>query len=134
MLSSADMGGAACVLSSMLAISKLKIPINMVVCIPLTENMPSGKATKPGDIIVSMAGKTIEVDNTDAEGAYLVAYCSRSRLTLVDFVASGRLVLADALYYASSVYQPKVIIDVATLTGAMMIALGDVYAGAFVTS
>lgn len=64
----ADMGGAACVLSSMLAISKLKIPINMVVCIPLTENMPSGKATKPGDIIVSMAGKTIEVDNTDAEG------------------------------------------------------------------
>lgn len=62
------MGGAACVLSSMLAISKLKMPINMVVCIPLTENMPSGKATKPGDIIVSMAGKTIEVDNTDAEG------------------------------------------------------------------
>lgn len=64
----ADMGGAACVLSSMLAIAKLRIPINMVVCIPLTENMPSGKATKPGDIIVSMAGKTIEVDNTDAEG------------------------------------------------------------------
>lgn len=57
-------------LSSMLAIAKLKIPINMVVCIPLTENMPSGKATKPGDIIVSMAGKTIEVDNTDAEGDY----------------------------------------------------------------
>jgi len=108
----ADMGGAATVLSAMLAIAKLKIPINMVVCIPLTENMPSGKATKPGDIIVAMNGKTIEVDNTDAE---------------------GRLVLADALYYATSVYKPKVCIDVATLTGAMMIALGEVYAGAFVT-
>lgn len=99
-------------MSSMLAIAKLKIPINMVVCIPLTENMPSGHATKPGDIITSMSGKTIEVDNTDAE---------------------GRLVLADALYYATSVYKPKVCIDVATLTGAMMIALGDVFAGAFVT-
>jgi len=108
----ADMGGAATVLSAMLAIAKLKLPINMVVCIPLTENMPSGHATKPGDIITSMSGKTIEVDNTDAE---------------------GRLVLADALYYATSVYKPKVCIDVATLTGAMMIALGDVYAGAFVT-
>lgn len=84
----------------------------MVTVTPLTENMPSGHATKPGDIITAMSGKTIEVDNTDAE---------------------GRLVLADALYYSTTVYKPKVVIDVATLTGAMMIALGDVYAGAFVT-
>ena len=56
------------VLCSLLAIAKLKMPINMVVCIPLTENLPSGKATKPGDIITAMSGKTIEVDNTDAEG------------------------------------------------------------------
>lgn len=108
----ADMGGAAAVASATLAIAKLGIPISMVTTIPLTENMPSGKATKPGDIVVAMNGKTIEVDNTDAE---------------------GRLVLADALYYTSSTYKPKTIIDVATLTGAMMIALGDVHTGAFVS-
>lgn len=109
----ADMGGAATVVSTALAVAKLQLPINMVTVTPLTENMPSGHATKPGDIITAMSGKTIEVDNTDAE---------------------GRLVLADALYYSTTVYKPKVVIDVATLTGAMMIALGDVYAGAFVTS
>lgn len=108
----ADMGGAATIVSSLLAISKLKMPINMVVCCAMTENMPSGHATKPGDIITAMNGKTIEVDNTDAE---------------------GRLVLADALYYATSVYKPKVCIDVATLTGAMIVAVADVYSGAFVT-
>ncbi|KAA1129164.1 hypothetical protein PGTUg99_032295 [Puccinia graminis f. sp. tritici] len=77
------------------------------------ENMPSGHATKPGDIIYAMNGKSIEVDNTDAE---------------------GRLVLADALYYASSVYKPKTVIDCATLTGAMMIALGEPFSGVFSTS
>jgi len=107
-----DMGGASAVLSALLGIAKLKLPINMVLCIPLTENMPSGKATKPGDMIVAMNGKTVEIDNTDAE---------------------GRLVLSDALYYASSVYKPKVVIDAATLTGAQAVALGDVFAGAFVT-
>ncbi|KAI9624539.1 hypothetical protein H4Q26_016768 [Puccinia striiformis f. sp. tritici PST-130] len=109
----ADMGGAATVTSAAWAIAKLGIPIDMVICTPLTENMPSGHATKPGDIIYAMNGKSIEVDNTDAE---------------------GRLVLADALYYASSVYKPKTVIDCATLTGAMMIALGEPFSGVFSTS
>lgn len=61
-------GGAACTLSAAWAIAKLQIPVNLVLCIPLTENMPSGKATKPGDIVVASNGVTIEVDNTDAEG------------------------------------------------------------------
>lgn len=77
---------------------------SVILCIPLTENMPSGKATKPGDVVVASNGVTIEVDNTDAE---------------------GRLALADALYYASSQYKPHTVVDVATLTGAMMIALGN---------
>ncbi|KAA1091815.1 hypothetical protein PGTUg99_014609 [Puccinia graminis f. sp. tritici] len=109
----ADMGGAATVTSAGWAIAKLGIPIDMLICTPLTENMPSGHATKPGDIIYAMNGKSIEVDNTDAE---------------------GRLVLADALYYASSVYKPKTVIDCATLTGAMMIALGEPFSGVFSTS
>ena len=62
-----DMGGAAAVMSALLGVAKLKLPINMVLCIPLTENLPSGKATKPGDMIVAMNGKTVEIDNTDAE-------------------------------------------------------------------
>jgi len=109
----ADMGGAATVVSAAWAIAKLRIPIDLLICTPLTENMPSGHATKPGDIIYAMNGKSIEVDNTDAE---------------------GRLVLADALYYASSVYKPKTVIDCATLTGAMMIALGEPFSGVFSTS
>ncbi|GAA5981624.1 hypothetical protein JCM10908_004544 [Rhodotorula pacifica] len=109
----ADMGGAATTLASTWAIAKLKIPINMVLCIPLTENMPSGKATKPGDIVVASNGVTIEVDNTDAE---------------------GRLVLADALYYATSQYKPHTVVDVATLTGACMIALGNQFSGVFTNS
>lgn len=92
----ADMGGAATTLSAVWAISTLKLPLNIVLCIPLTENMPSGTATKPGDIVVAGNGVNIEVDNTDAE---------------------GRLVLADALYYASSTFKPHTIIDAATLTG-----------------
>ncbi|PWZ00296.1 putative cytosol aminopeptidase [Testicularia cyperi] len=106
----ADMGGAAAVVASTLAIAQLGIPINVVTVTPLTENMPSGKATKPGDIVVARNGLTIEVDNTDAE---------------------GRLVLADALTYVSEVYKPHTLIDVATLTGACVIALGDVYSAAF---
>ncbi|GAA5980613.1 hypothetical protein JCM11641_006699 [Rhodosporidiobolus odoratus] len=109
----ADMGGAATTLASAWAIAKLKIPINLVLCIPLTENMPSGKATKPGDIVVASNGVTIEVDNTDAE---------------------GRLALADALYYATSTFKPHTVVDVATLTGAMMIALGNQYTGVFTNS
>ncbi|MBW0473128.1 hypothetical protein O181_012843 [Austropuccinia psidii MF-1] len=109
----ADMGGAATVTSAAWAIAKLGIEIDLLVCTPLTENMPSGHATKPGDIIYAMNGKSIEVDNTDAE---------------------GRLVLADALYYASSVYKPQSIIDCATLTGAMVISLGEPFSGLFSTS
>ncbi|KAF8886432.1 leucine aminopeptidase [Gymnopilus junonius] len=108
-----DMGGAATVVSSALAIAKLQLPINLVVSTPLTENMPGPSATKPGDIIYAMNGKSIEVDNTDAE---------------------GRLVLSDAIYYTATEYKPHTLIDVATLTGAMVIALGEVYSGVFSTS
>ncbi|GAA5935804.1 hypothetical protein JCM10213_003694 [Rhodosporidiobolus nylandii] len=109
----ADMGGAATTLAAAWAIAKLRIPVNLVLCIPLTENMPSGKATKPGDVVVASNGVTIEVDNTDAE---------------------GRLALADALYYASSQFKPHTVVDVATLTGAMMIALGNQFTGVFTNS
>jgi len=108
-----DMGGAATVVSSALAIAKLKLPINLVVSTPLTENMPGPSATKPGDIIYAMNGKSVEVDNTDAE---------------------GRLVLSDAIYYTATEYKPHTLIDLATLTGAMVIALGEVYSGVFSTS
>ncbi|KAJ3777756.1 leucine aminopeptidase [Lentinula raphanica] len=108
-----DMGGAATVVSATLAIAKLKLPINLVTVTPLTENLPGPSATKPGDIIYAMNGKSVEVDNTDAE---------------------GRLVLSDAIYYASTEYKPHTLIDVATLTGAMMIALGEIFTGVFSTS
>ncbi|KAF9580581.1 bleomycin hydrolase [Lunasporangiospora selenospora] len=108
-----DMGGAATVAGAMWGIAALNLPINVVAAIPLCENMPSGKATKPGDVVTSMAGKTIEVDNTDAE---------------------GRLILADALTYVSKIHQPHTLIDLATLTGAMDVALGSAYAGVFSTS
>ncbi|KAK0500947.1 hypothetical protein EDD18DRAFT_1146702 [Armillaria luteobubalina] len=108
-----DMGGAASVVAATLAIAKLKLPVNLITITPLTENLPGPSATKPGDIIYAMNGKTVEVDNTDAE---------------------GRLVLADAIYYASTEYKPHTLIDVATLTGAMDTALGDLYSGVFTTS
>ncbi|KAI8997654.1 cytosol aminopeptidase family, catalytic domain-containing protein [Pilobolus umbonatus] len=108
-----DMGGAATVAGALYGISKMKLPVNIIAAIPLCENMPSGKATKPGDVVKAMNGKSIEVLNTDAE---------------------GRLILADALHYVSSRYQPSHIIDLATLTGAMDIALGQVYAGVFTNS
>ncbi|KAJ7447191.1 leucine aminopeptidase [Mycena latifolia] len=108
-----DMGGAAAVVSAALAIAQLKLPINVVVLTPLSENMPSGTATKPGDIIYAMNGKSVEVDNTDAE---------------------GRLVLSDAIYYGSTEFNAHTLIDVATLTGAMDIALGEVFTGVFSAS
>jgi len=108
-----DMGGAATVVSAAWAIAKLQLPVNLVVVTPLAENMPGPSATKPGDIIYAMNGMTVEVDNTDAE---------------------GRLVLSDAIYYTSTEYKPHSLIDVATLTGAMVIALGEPFSGVFCTS
>ncbi len=98
----ADMTGGAIVLQAIRAIATLKLPINVVGIVPSTENMPGGLATKPGDILTSLSGKTIEVLNTDAE---------------------GRLILADALAYAMR-YKPVAVIDIATLTGAVFISLG----------
>lgn len=105
----ADMGGGAVVAATMHALAETNVPAYVKGFIPLTENMPGGKATKPGDVVFSRAGKSICVDNTDAE---------------------GRLVLADALNYAAD-FNPKFIIDIATLTGAMGIALGDCLSGGF---
>lgn len=105
-----DMGGAAAVVGAMRAIAARKADANVVGIVGLAENMPSDRSYRPGDIIQSHAGKTIEVLNTDAE---------------------GRLVLCDALSYVQKTYDPAVIVDLATLTGAMMVALGYEYAGAF---
>jgi leucyl aminopeptidase len=102
-----DMSGAAAVLEAVSAIAKLELPINVLAVIPSTENMPSGTAVKPGDIITQLNGKTVEVNNTDAE---------------------GRLILADALAYAVELGADR-IVDLATLTGAVIIALGSTYAG-----
>ena len=97
-----DMCGAAGVIGTMAAVSKLKLAINVVAIVPAVENMPDGAATRPGDIVTSMSGQTIEILNTDAE---------------------GRLILCDALSYAEK-FNPKTVIDTATLTGACVIALG----------
>ncbi len=105
-----DMMGAAVTLSTMWAIQQLRLPIRVVAVIPLTENMPSGRATKPGDVITARNGKTIEVDNTDAE---------------------GRLILADAIHYICERHSPRYCVELSTLTGAMDIALGYHYTGAF---
>ena len=99
-----DMCGAASVLGTLKAVSQLQLPINVVGIVPATENMPDGLATKPGDIVTSMSGQTIEILNTDAE---------------------GRLILCDALTYAGK-FKPRCVIDIATLTGAAIIALGKV--------
>ena len=98
-----DMCGAASVFGAIRAVAELKLPINVVGVVAAAENMPGSKATKPGDIVTSMSGKTIEVLNTDAE---------------------GRLVLCDALTYIAK-YKPDVVIDIATLTGAVIVALGN---------
>jgi len=107
----ADMGGAATVTGTMKAVATLEIPVNLVVLVPLTENMPGSRATKPGDVVTAMNGVTIQVDNTDAE---------------------GRLILADALCYADS-FNPRLVLDIATLTGAMSVALGSAATGVFST-
>lgn len=97
-----DMGGAASVLGTIKACALMQLPIHVIGLIPTTENMPSGTATRPGDIVTSMSGQTIEIINTDAE---------------------GRLILADALTYAEQ-FNPEFVIDIATLTGAIIVALG----------
>lgn len=105
-----DMSGAAAVIATMQAIAQLKPNVNIIGVAPLSENLPSGKATKPGDIIRFYNGKTAEVKNTDAE---------------------GRLVLADALSYVTEKYNPAMVIDLATLTGACAYALGPFFSGMF---
>ena len=105
-----DMSGAAAVAATLIAAAKIKPKLNLIGAIPIVENMPSGHATRPGDIIRSYAGKTIEIGNTDAE---------------------GRLILIDAISYVAKTYKPQFLIDVATLTGACVVALGEKIAGVF---
>ena len=107
-----DMCGSATVMGVLHAVSELKPRINIIFAIGSTENMPGGNAQRPGDIVTAYNGKTIEVLNTDAE---------------------GRLILADALSYASKHYDPEYMIDFATLTGAVVVALGHVATGIMVT-
>jgi leucyl aminopeptidase len=104
-----DMGGAAAVIGTLQSVAKLALPIHVVGLVPATENMPGGRAYKPGDILKGLNGKTIEIINTDAE---------------------GRLILADALAYAAR-YKPDAVVDLATLTGACVVALGTGMAGLF---
>lgn len=105
-----DMGGAASVFGAVQAAAELELPINLIGVVPATENLPDGNAVKPGDIVTSMAGQTIEILNTDAE---------------------GRLILCDALTYVEQNFQPDAVIDMATLTGACVVALGDHAAALF---
>ena len=105
-----DMGGSGVVIGLMKALAGRKAKVNAVGVVGLVENMPSGNAVKPGDIVTSMSGQTIEVLNTDAE---------------------GRLVLADALWYCQNRFKPQFIVDLATLTGAIIVALGEEYSGLF---
>jgi len=105
-----DMGGAGAVAGTMVALASRRAKANVVGICALAENMPDGNAQRPGDVVTSLSGQTIEVINTDAE---------------------GRLVLADALTWAQRTYKPEVIVDLATLTGAMIISLGHEYAGLF---
>ncbi|GJD99519.1 leucyl aminopeptidase [Methylobacterium isbiliense] len=108
-----DMAGAACVVGLMQALAQRKARVNALGAIGIVENMPDGKAQRPGDIVTSLSGQTIEIINTDAE---------------------GRLVLADVLWHVQQEYKPKFMIDLATLTGAVMVALGQEFAGMFTTS
>ena len=105
-----DMAGAACVVGLMHALAARKARVNVIGVIGLVENMPDGNAQRPGDIVKSMSGQTIEIINTDAE---------------------GRLVLADVIWYAAQRFKPKFMVDLATLTGAIIVALGQEYAGMF---
>ena len=104
-----DMGGAASVLGTLRAVAQLKAKVNLIGIIPSCENMPSGRAVKPGDVVTSLSGQTIEILNTDAE---------------------GRLILCDALTYAER-FKPAVVVDIATLTGACVVALGHIRSGLF---
>src|ERR1700755_2021416 len=104
-----DMCGAASVLGTLRSVAELKLKVNLVGLIPTCDNMPSGRATKPGDVVTSMSGQTIEILNTDAE---------------------GRLILCDALTYAER-FKPAAVVDIATLTGACIIALGHHNTGLF---
>jgi leucyl aminopeptidase len=108
-----DMSGAAAVAATLITAARLKPDINIVGLVPLVENMPSGSAYRPGDIIKTYDGKTVEVGNTDAE---------------------GRLILIDALSYCVKTYKPETVVDLATLTGACITALGEKIAGVFSTS
>jgi leucyl aminopeptidase len=105
----ADMSGAAVVAGTVLAAAKAKLPVKLLGVIPAAENMVDGGSMRPGDVVITSSGKSIEVDNTDAE---------------------GRMILADALHYASK-QKPDAIIDLATLTGACVVALGEFVAGLF---
>jgi leucyl aminopeptidase len=105
-----DMGGSAVVIGLMKALAGRKANVNAVGVVGLVENMPDGNAQRPGDIVTSMSGQTIEVLNTDAE---------------------GRLVLADALYYTNDKFKPKFMVNLATLTGAIIVSLGSHHAGLF---
>jgi leucyl aminopeptidase len=105
-----DMAGAACVVGLMRVLAARKAKVNAVGAIGIVENMPDGKAQRPGDIVTTMSGQTIEIINTDAE---------------------GRLVLADVLHYVNKRFKPKFMVDLATLTGAIIIALGHEHAGLF---
>jgi len=105
-----DMSGAGSVLGALRALAGMKAPVNVVGIIPACENMPGGAATKPGDVVTTLSGQTVEILNTDAE---------------------GRLILCDALSYAEQRFKPDAVIDIATLTGACVIALGNVATGLF---
>ena len=105
-----DMGGSATVVGLMRLLAQRQAKVNAVGVVGLVENMPSGNAQRPGDVVTSMSGQTIEIINTDAE---------------------GRLVLADALHYTNIEFKPKFIVDLATLTGAIIVSLADIYAGLF---
>ena len=105
-----DMGGSAAVVGAMMALAKRKAKANVVGLVGLVENMPDGNAQRPGDIVRAAAGKTIEIQNTDAE---------------------GRLVLCDVLWYAQDRFKPSAVVDLATLTGAVIVALGHENAGVF---
>jgi leucyl aminopeptidase len=104
-----DMSGAGSVLGALRALAGMRAPVNVVGVIPTCENMPGGAATRPGDIVTTMSGQTVEILNTDAE---------------------GRLILCDALTYAER-FEPEAVVDIATLTGACVIALGHVATGLF---
>jgi leucyl aminopeptidase len=108
-----DMGGSAAVVGAMHSIASQKVKRNVIGIVGLVENMPDGKAIKPGDVVTSLSGMTVENLNTDAE---------------------GRLVLGDLLHYVQQEYKPHTIVDLATLTGAIMVALGSEMAGLFTNS